>query len=158
LLRVVVSVLILFAFWVVLSGFFTPFLLGAGMGSAIAVGWFAHRMKIADHESLPLHLFPRVLSYWPWLLKEIAKSAWDVSKLVVHPDIPIQPSLVRFRPTQRTHVGLCTHANSITLTPGTITVDIGEDEVLVHALTTAGAEGVLSGDMDRHVTRYEGSR
>jgi multicomponent Na+:H+ antiporter subunit E len=156
LLRAVASVFILFAFWVVLSGFFTPFLLGAGIGSAIAVSWLLHRMRVADNESLPIHLAARALWYWPWLMKEIAKSAWDVTKLVLRPSMPVEPTLVRFRPSQRTTVGLCTHANSITLTPGTITVDIDADEFLVHALTAAGAEGVLSGDMDRHVTRFEG--
>ena len=155
-LRAVVSVFILFAFWIVLSGYFTPFLLGSGIGSAIAVVWLLNRMKVADNESLPLHLVPRALWYWPWLMKEIAKSAWDVTKLVVRPSMPIEPSLVRFRPSQRTPVGLCTHANSITLTPGTITVDIDADGFLVHALTAAGAEGVVSGDMDRQVTRFEG--
>ena len=76
----------------------------------------------------------------------------------MHPRLPIEPSLVRFRPGQRTHVGLCSHANSITLTPGTITVEVSANEMLVHALTAAGAEGVLSGDMDRRVTRFEGPR
>jgi multicomponent Na+:H+ antiporter subunit E len=63
---------------------------------------------------------------------------------------------VRFRPSQRSAVGLCTHANSITLTPGTISVEVGPDEFLVHALTSAAAEGVRSGDMDRRVKRFEG--
>jgi multicomponent Na+:H+ antiporter subunit E len=158
LLRAVVLVAVLLVFWVVLSGFLTPFLLGAGIGSSIVVVWLAHRMRVADHESLPLRLVPRVLWYWPWLMKEIAKSAWDVTKLILHSRMPIEPSLVRFRPSQQTHVGLCSHANSITLTPGTITVEVSADELLVHALTAAGAEGVLSGDMDRQVTRFEGPR
>jgi multicomponent Na+:H+ antiporter subunit E len=157
LLRAIASVLLLFAFWVVLSGFFTPFLLASGMGSAIAVVWFARRMNVVDQESVPLHLVSRAVWYWPWLFGEIAKAAWDVAKLVVHPGIPIEPSLVRFRPSQRTHVGLCTHANSITLTPGTITVEVSATEMLVHALTAEGAEGVLSGVMDRQVTRFEGA-
>lgn len=157
LLRAVASVVVLFAFWVVLSGFFTPFLLGAGVGSAIAVVWLLHRMRVADQESLPLHLAPRALWYWPWLMKEIGKSAWDVTKLVVQPSMPIEPTLVRFRPSQRTPIGLCTHANSITLTPGTITVDIDADGFLVHALTAAGAEGVVGSEMDRRVSRFEGT-
>ena len=155
-LRAVASVIVLFAFWVVLSGYYTPFLLGAGVASAVAVVWFARRMNVVDQESLPAHLAHRALWYWPWLMGEIAKSAWDVTKLIVHPRLPIEPSLVRFRPSQRTHVGLCSHANSITLTPGTITVDVSADEILVHALTAAGAEGVLSGAMDRQVSRFEG--
>lgn len=158
LLRAITSVLLLFAFWVVLSGFFTPFLLASGFGSAIAVVWLARRMNVVDQESVPLQLFSRAVWYWPWLLKEIAKAAWDVAKVVVNPGMPIAPSLVRFRPSQRTHVGLCVHANSITLTPGTITVEVGPAEMLVHALTSEGAEGVLSGVMDRQVARFEGLR
>jgi len=154
--RAVISVLLLFAFWIVLSGFFTPFLLAAGLGSAIAVVWMARRMNVVDQESLPLHVARNVIWYWPWLIKEIAKAAWDVTKVVLHPRMPIEPALVRFRPTQRTHVGLCVHANSITLTPGTITVEVDAGEILVHALTAAGADGVVNGEMDRRVTRFEG--
>jgi len=153
--RAASSVATLFLFWVALSGYFTPFLLTAGLGSALAVVWLARRMAVVDHEGHPIHLGPAAAIYWPWLLKEIAKSAWDVTKLILDPRLPIQPTLVRFRPTQRTEVGLVTHANSITLTPGTISIEVGRREFLVHALTTAGADGVQSGDMDARVTRFE---
>jgi multicomponent Na+:H+ antiporter subunit E len=147
----------LFLFWVLLSGYFTTFLLGAGILSAIAVVWVAHRMEVVDHEGHPIHLGPAAIRYWPWLAKEIAKAAWDVTKIILNPRLPIQPTLVRFKPSQKSEVGLTTHANSITLTPGTISVEVGRHEFLVHALTTAGAEGVKSGEMDARVTRFEGS-
>jgi multicomponent Na+:H+ antiporter subunit E len=153
--RAASSVATLFLFWVVLSGYFTPFLLTAGIGSSLAVVWLAHRMAVVDREGHPIHLGPAAAVYVPWLLKEIAKSAWEVTKIILDPKLPIQPTLVRFRPTQRTEVGLTTHANSITLTPGTITIEAGRHEFLVHALTTAGAEGVQSGEMDARVTRFE---
>ena len=70
----------------------------------------------------------------------------------------ISPVLVRFKPSQKTPVGLATHANSITLTPGTITVEAGQNEFLVHALTRAGGAGVIDSDMDRRVSRVEGYR
>ena len=153
---VVAAFALLFAFWLLLSGFFTPFLIAAGVGSSIAVVWFARRMDVVDHEGHPIHLaVPALLSYWPWLIKEIVKSAWDVTKVILSPKLPIQPTLVRFRPSQNTEVGLVTHANSITLTPGTITIEASRDEFLVHALTTAGAEGVTGGDMDARVARFE---
>ena len=112
-------------------------------------------MGLVDPEGHPIHLAPRATLYWPWLAKEIVKSAWDVTKVILSPRLPIQPTLVRFRPSQRTEVGLVTHANSITLTPGTITIEADRDEFLVHALTTAGAEGVTGGDMDARVARFE---
>ena len=153
--RAVSSVATLFLFWVALSGYFTPFLLGAGLASAIAVVWLAHRMAVVDQEGHPIHLGPAATRYWPWLAKEIVKSAWDVTKVILNPRLPIQPTLVRFKPSQRSEVGLATHANSITLTPGTISIEVGRGEFLVHALTTAGAEGVQSGDMDARVSRFE---
>lgn len=149
---------LLFAFWLLLSGFFVPFLIGAGLGSAIAVALLARRMDVLDHEGQPLHLGPRALWYWPWLIKEIVKSGWDVTRRVLDPRLPISPTLVRFKPSQRTVVGLVIHANSITLTPGTLTVDVARGEFLVHALTEEGAAGVTSGEMDNRVNRFEGSR
>ena len=149
-------IITLFAFWVVLSGYFTPFLLTMGVVSAVAVLWFAHRMDVIDHEGHPMHLSRSAVLYWPWLLKEIFKSAIDVSKIILNPALPISPTMVRVKSTQKSHIGQVTYANSITLTPGTISVDINGDEILVHALTREGAAGVADGDMDRRVTEFEG--
>lgn len=145
-------------FWVLLSGFFTPFLLSAGVGCALAVVWFARRMDVVDHEGHPIHLGVHALFYWPWLLKEIVKSGWDVSRIILAPRLPISPTLVRFKPTQKTDVGLVIHAQSITLTPGTITIEAGPNEFLVHSLTRAGAEGLADSDMDRRVSACERAR
>jgi len=146
----------LYLFWLLLSGFFTPFLLSAGVGSAIAVVWFAQRMDVVDDEGHPIRLGFQALLYWPWLLKEVVKSAWDVSKIILHPKLPISPTLVRFKPTQRTDVGLVIHAQSITLTPGTITIEATANEFLVHGLTQTAARGVIDSEMDRRATACEG--
>ncbi len=90
------------------------------------------------------------------MLKEIVKSAWDVSRIIVHPKLPISPTLVRFKPGQRTDVGLVVHANSITLTPGTIAVEASASEFLVHGITRASAQGTIASEMDRRVTACEG--
>lgn len=146
----------LYLFWLLLSGYFTPFLLSAGIGSALAVVWFARRMDVVDHEGHPIHLGPRALTYWPWLLKEIAKSAWDVSKIILHPKLPISPTLVRFKPSQKTDVGLVIHAQSITLTPGTITIEASAREFLVHGLTRSSAAATVDSEMDRRASACEG--
>ena len=155
-LRLSSAFLALYLFWLVLSGYFTAFLMSAGAASAVAVVWFAQRMDVIDAEGHPVQLGWRILAYWAWLSKEIVKSAWDVSRIIVDPRLPISPSLVRFRPSQKTTVGLVIHANSITLTPGTISIDAGPGEFLVHALTRAGADGLTSGEMDRRVSECEG--
>jgi multicomponent Na+:H+ antiporter subunit E len=146
----------LFAFWLLLSGMFTPFLLGAGAASAVAIALLSRRMEIADREGLPVHVTLAALTYWPWLVKEILRAGWQVARIVVDPRLPVSPALVRFRPSQRTTVGLVTHANSITLTPGTVTVEAGHDGFLVHALTQEGADGLAGSEMDRRVSRFEG--
>jgi multicomponent Na+:H+ antiporter subunit E len=153
-----VSVIVtLFAFWLVLSGYFTAFLIGMGVLSAIAVTAFAHRMEVVDHEGHPVHLTRKAFTYWPWLLKEIVKSAWGVSRIILNPRLPISPTMVRIQATQKTPVGKVVYANSITLTPATISVTVEDNEILVHALTRQGAEQLQRGDMDRRVTAFEGS-
>ncbi len=150
--------LALFAFWLLLSGMFTPFLLAAGAGCALAVLAFARRMDVVDHEGHPIHLgWQALVSYWPWLIKEIAKSSWDVSRRILDPRLPISPTLVRFRPSQTTSLGLVIHANSITLTPGTISVEVAPGEFLVHALTAEGAAALAGSEMDRRVAAMEQS-
>lgn len=155
-MRLASSAIVLFAFWLLLSGYFVPFLMAIGLVCVIGVALFARRMDVVDGEGHPIHLGPRALfSYWPWLAWEIVKSAWDVSKIIVNPRLPISPTLVDVKATQKTDVGCAVFANSITLTPGTISVEVRRDRILVHALTRAAAEGLAAGDMDRRVTRFE---
>ena len=147
----------LYLFWVLLSGYFTPFLLSAGAGCTLALLWFARRLDVIDSEGHPVELAQGAVAYWPWLFVEIIKSAWTVSRIIWHPSLPISPTMVRFRPLQRTAAGLVTHANSITLTPGTITVEATPDEFIVHGLTRDSARGTISSEMDRRVARCEGA-
>lgn len=150
--------LALFAFWLFLSGMLVPFFIAAGVGSALGVAALAWRMKVADHECHPAHLaWAALLSYWPWLAGEIIRSAWDVARRVLHPGLPISPTLVEFRPAQRSDLGLVIHANSITLTPGTITVEAEPGRFLVHALTREGAQGLAGSEMDRRCAALETS-
>jgi multicomponent Na+:H+ antiporter subunit E len=146
-------------FWLLLSGMYTPFLIAAGVGSALAVTLMARRMRLIDREGHPIQICVRALfGYWPWLVKEIVKSAWQVACVVLHPKLPISPTVVRFKPSQRSDLGLVIHANSITLTPGTLCIEATRDEFLVHALTADGAAATAAeSDMDRRVSRLEGA-
>jgi len=155
-LRVASALVALYSFWLLLSGYFTPFLLAAGAGSALAVLLLSRRMGIVDDEGHPLHLsWLAVLAYWAWLDGQIVTSAWNVSWRILHPRLPISPTLVRFRPSQRTDLGLVIHANSITLTPSTISVEAGRSEFLVHALTAESAASLAGSEMDRRVADLE---
>jgi len=146
----------LYLFWLLLSGFFTAFLLSAGAGSALAVVWFARRMDVVDHEGHPIQIGLTSIFYWPWLAVEIVKSAWTVSRIILDPRLPISPTLVRFKPSQASDIGLVIHAQSITLTPGTITIEADPAQFLVHGLTREGAAGVVDSEMDRRVSACEG--
>lgn len=147
---------ILFAFWLLLSGMYTPFLVAAGAGCTLAVFLLSRRMDVIDREGFPVHLgWQAMVSYWPWLVKEIIKSGWDVSKRILDPRLPISPALVEFSPTQQSDLGLVIHANSITLTPGTISVEVERGRFLVHALTQEGAAGLAGSEMDSRCTAME---
>lgn len=149
---------VLFLFWLVLSGHYTLRLLAFGVLSVIFALALGARMRCVDEEGHPIHLAPAGLTYLPWLVWEIVKSAWTVAKIILDPKLPISPTMVTLEPTQKTPVGVHTYANSITLTPGTITVKASNDVLEVHALTREGAEDLLAGGMDARVTQFEGSR
>lgn len=149
-------VALLFAFWLALSGHYTPFLTGMGAIASIACARAAVGLRIADREALPLHLIGRAPRYLGWLLAEIARSAWAVSRVILSPRLPISPTMTVVRASQRTPVGIATYGNSITLTPGTITTDVRGDVLTVHALVREGALDVEAGGMDARVTAYEG--
>jgi multicomponent Na+:H+ antiporter subunit E len=110
--------LFLFAFWLTLSGHYTPMLVVAGAASAALCTLAAARMRVADAEGHPIELCWGAVTYFPWLAREIARSAWAVTKLILHPRLPISPTMTVVRASQRTSVGVATYANSITLTPG----------------------------------------
>jgi multicomponent Na+:H+ antiporter subunit E len=147
----------LLVFWLGLSGHYTALLIGLGAVSVIGVVVLSHRMHMDDAEGHPIHLLIGAMTYWPWLAWEIAKSAWTVARIILDPKLPISPTLIRVKPSQKTGVGVTTYANSITLTPGTISVEVDHREILVHALTRAGAKDLEEGVMDRRVRRFEGS-
>ena len=157
-MRLAAMFLVLFGFWLLLSGHYTPFLLISGATVSMIVALLGFRVGYLDEEGLPVERIPAGLRYWPWLVKEMAKSAFDVTKIVLDPRLPISPRVFKTRVSQETDIGVVTYASSITLTPGTITAvyERANREFLVHALTEAGAEGVREGAMDRRVKAFEG--
>ena len=147
---------LLFAFWVLASGHLdNRLLLGLGAGSCVFVTWLSVRMKIVDGESLPFHLLPRLLFYLPWLIKEILLANLDVVLRILGIR-PVNPRLIELPASQKTTVGQVTYANSITLTPGTVSIRIRDRVILVHALSRQGADSLESGEMDRRVSGLEG--
>jgi len=155
-LRTISLILVLFAVWLLFSGIYTPMIIGFGIASCIIVALIARRMDVIDAEGLPFQLGPKIMLYWVWLLVEIVKANIDVAKCVLFPKKHLRPSLFHSKVTQKSDLGKVIYANSVTLTPGTVTVDLHNDMILVHALTEGSAEGVKSGEMDQRVTQVMG--
>jgi multicomponent Na+:H+ antiporter subunit E len=130
-MRLASLAVVLFLFWLALSGHYTVFLMGSGAACAVLCAFIAARMGVVDAEGHPVHLLPGALTYFPWLWWEIAKAAWTVAKLIVHPRLPISPTMTQVAATQKTTVGVATYANSITLTPGTVTLAVDDDELTI---------------------------
>lgn len=157
-MRVIGLAVALFAFWLLLSGHYTAWLIGAGAVTAVAIALLGIRFGFIDEEGFPLERLLAGLLYWPWLLIQIVKATLQVTRVILDPRLPIEPRLVRTKYTPRTPAGIATYANSITLTPGTITVEVdhADNEFVVHALTADGVAGLMDGEMDRRVARFEG--
>lgn len=148
---------VLYGLWLLLSGHYQPLLLGLGLASTIVVVLIARRMDLIDREGHPIHLSWRFLLYLPWLGWEIVKANIDIARVIVRPKMVIGPTVLRLKGTQKSELGHVIYANSITLTPGTVTIGLEEGVLSVHALTRESAEGLISGDMDRRVTAVEGA-
>lgn len=146
--------------WLLLSGYFTdPLLLAFGALSSALVAFVARRVRASDPDERAASWrwwSPQAIAYWPWLLWQVVLANLDVAKRIVDPELPISPALITLKPTQRGDLGRFVYANSITLTPGTVTTALSGDTLEVHALTREAADSLLEGDMDRRVARLEG--
>ena len=155
LLRILILFFLTIGLWLALSGHFDPFLLSLGLLSAATVTLVSHRMGVIDAEGQPLALMPGLLRYAPWLAKEIVRACIDVAWRITRPSLPIQPTIIRVPANQQTVAGRVIFANSITLTPGTISLDVLEKEIEVHALTAESAADLQSGEMGKRVEHLE---
>jgi len=148
--------LILIGFWLINSGNYKPLLLGFGVVSIISVMAIIWRMKEKDGEFFPLILMSlRLPGYLVWMAGQIIKSNIDVVSRIWRGSKSISPTIVSCKASQKTDVGKVLYANSITMTPGTITLSVHDDILEVHALTREAAEDLGQGEMDRRVSALE---
>ena len=159
--------LALFALWLILSGKFDAFHVSMGVVSALCVALGTRRLLLLPPDIGPPGTHPtdvlswRFLGYLPWLIWQIIASSLHVAYVVLHPRMPIQPRLLRFHTSFPHVLAQLTLATSITLTPGTVTLDVDNDEFLVHALTDTSAQGLEphGGAMHRRVAAlFQSSR
>ena len=146
---------ILFGSWLLLSHHSPLFFFFGIVTCSIAV-FVVARMGIVDRESVPVHLVWRGALYLPWLVWEIFKSNVRVARIILSPRLRVDPSIMHFRASQRTDLGRFIYANSITLTPGTVTTGIVGDDLEVHAIVQEEIDGTEENEMNRRVAVLEG--
>jgi multicomponent Na+:H+ antiporter subunit E len=149
--RVITLGILLVAAWLFWSGFFKPLLLGLGAFSCILVLYLSHRMRLFDSDIFALRFSFRLFRFWGWLGKEIFLSSLEVARIVLNPKLPISPTVIKFDTVCDHKVDQAILGNSITLTPGTLTLNIEGMELTVHSLTRQGALDLQSGEMERRV-------
>jgi len=144
-------ILALAAFWFALSGETAPLFLMLGALSLLLTLWLIARLKLIDRDASPYHRAPHMLVYGGWLLIEIVKANAAVIRRILGPTHAIDPVMVNVPTTARTKLGRALFANSITLTPGTVTVDVDGDQLKVHALVRETSTAQSFAQMDRKV-------
>lgn len=142
---------ILAVFWLLLSGFFQSLLLFFGAVSVGLVVLVIAKMDQVDQECKSLVIRPSLLLYFAWLLKEIVKSSIEVTKLIWRSPTKLEPALARIPTKENSKEGSVLYANSITLTPGTLSVDLDDQSVTVHALQASSLDELKQGEMEARV-------
>ena len=129
-----------------LSGHTGSLLISLGVVSTILTVFLSRRMNIIDHESWPFHLSLRLLKYYLYLGKEIIVANISVIKHILRPN-NIQPEVFSLPTDKHTGLSKVIYANSITLTPGTVTLEMNDNEIKVHSLDADAVADLKTGDM-----------
>ncbi|MFO7752514.1 MAG: Na+/H+ antiporter subunit E [Desulfobacteraceae bacterium] len=135
----------MFGLWIILSGKFEPLMIFFGLLSSFLVSWFFYDLIFPDLAFRYISIFFRFFTYAAWLIKEIIKANFHMMYLVFHPRMKelIDPQIIVLETTLQQDIAITTMANSITLTPGTITVTADSDGIFrVHAIDRASAEAL----------------
>jgi multicomponent Na+:H+ antiporter subunit E len=156
---------LLLGFWILLSGKFDVVHIGAGAVAALFVAFATQPLRVmhpvigrtVDRPLQGIH-WGAALLFLPFMAAEIVISSIQIAAMVLHPRMPIEPRVLRFHTELPHPLARLTLANSITLTPGTVTLDVEGDDYVVHALTTASARGVEAGKIRAWVGRIYGGR
>ena len=149
--RILILALLLIAAWVLWSGYLKPLLLGLGALSCVLTIWVVRRMGYFDDDTFAFHYDWRLLGFWAWLGREVVLSSIEVARVVLSRKVDVAPKVVDIDGSGLGPVDLALLGNSITLTPGTLTLDVYEGRLLVHALTPEGAATLQHGEMQRRV-------
>lgn len=150
-MRIIITAVLIYIYWLLLSGHTEPLLLSLGIVSTLLTVILATRMRVIDKESYPVEQFPRLFKYYVFLGKEIVLANIDVIKRILKPGRSISPHVVELIAKQPSDLGKVIYANSITLTPGTVTMDVKGNQLKVHALSREAADDLATGRMAKAI-------
>ncbi|HLR86270.1 MAG TPA: Na+/H+ antiporter subunit E [Wenzhouxiangella sp.] len=148
--------IVLVALWLAISGIYTPLVFSFAVVSVTLVLWLSTRMDVVGREHNPSLFSWRLPVYWLWLLWQVVLANVHVAKLVFRPG-RVSARIFTAPAPQKTAIGRVTYANSITVTPGTITMWLDKDQLQVHAVDEESADGVKNGEMAAMVSWLEGA-
>lgn len=145
--------LLLVMFWLLNSGLFKPLIFMMGAASIMLVLFIASRMKVIDEESQPLHLTKKIPAYYLWLLKELVVSNIQVVATIWRGGEKLQPAMATIPMKRMSDMGKVIYANSISLTPGTVTTEVTDDFITIHALDKSSIAAISSGELEERVRK-----
>lgn len=146
---------ILALFWMLLSGHTSTLLLTLGLASVVMVTWMVSRMDGVDKNPIRMLLSVKFISYLVWLVGQVIVTNIDVAKRIWNPSLPIKPASRKIKVNIKDPLIKTVYANSITLTPGTVTTEVGEDYFIIHALNEESLDELEEGDMERRLSYLE---
>ena len=146
---------VLVLFWMLLSGHTSTLLLTLGLASVVLVVWLVSRMDHNDKAPVRMLFSIKFLSYLGWLIWQVVLTNIDVAKRIWNPSLPIKPASRKIKVSIKDPLIKTIYANSITLTPGTVTTEVGEDYFIVHALNSEGLDELDEGEMQRRLSYLE---
>ena len=154
-MKKIMTLALLIVSWLLWSGHFDPLMLTFGLLSCAFVYYLLHQLEVIELNPGTAKFLGKLPGYLPWLFWQIVLSNIAVAKILWRRDMKLSPAVQQVRATQQSNLGLVVYANSVTLTPGTLSVDAQTGSVLVHALEAESFEGDGFQDMDGRVTALE---
>ncbi len=153
---IAVQSLFLFGMWLILSGYFDLFHVSLGVFSVLVVNVLNYKINRIQFYTYDIPEWERIrygkfVLYLLWLLWQIVVASLQVAYVVLHPRLPINPAIVKFKVNLPNEGAKVILGNSITLTPGTVTVEIDNDQFTVHALLDESFAGIVDGEMPSKV-------
>ena len=157
LVRYLALSVVLFVLWLLLSGYpDKATLVGFGVASVAVTVWVSARAGVLDNEGVPTRVFPGILRYMVWLTVEIGKANLLVAREAIRPQLRLSPKMIRVPAYQASDLGKTIFANSVTLTPGTVSVDVDVDSLVIHALSEEFADEAAIAHMGERVCAFDG--